>query len=510
MERLLMSKTREILRLRWVQGLSVRETARATNSSTGVVSKTEGRARRAGLDWSALEALDDVSLDVRLYGGPVASRGPERPRPDPIWMATELRKPGVTLELLHLEYLQQHPDGLRYTAFCNTYRTWKKKSQVSMRQEHKAGERAFVDYSGKRPWIVDPATGEVRAAELFVGTLGASNLTFAEATMTQTLPDFVGSHVRMLEYFGGAPAMLVPDQLRSAVRRPDRYEATINRTYADLGRHYNTAIVPARPRKPKDKAKVERAVQIAQRWILARLRHERFFSIDELNQRIRELVDELNQRPMKSFGNRTRRELFEVLDKPVLRPLPANRFECTEWKWARVAPDYHLQVDDNFYSVPYTLNREEVEICSTASTIEVWYLNKRVAAHARRTSTKYVHYTDPAHMPEAHLAVFEGGRRVRAWAETMGPATRELVERIFAAQPFEVQGWRSCQGLRRLESKYGPARLEQACATALGLGGRSYKSVERLLRLGREQGLESQEELHNVEHENVRGATYYH
>lgn len=505
-----MSKTREILRLRWNQGLSVRDTARATNASTGVVSTTEKRARRAGLDWAALDDLDDAALDARLYGGPKGHRGDDRPRPDPVWIATELRKKGVTLELLHLEYLDEHPKGLRYTAFCDTYRAWKKKSRVTMRQEHKAGERAFVDYSGKKPTLVDAVTGDVREVEFFVGVLGASNLTFAEATESQRLSDFIGSHVRMLEYFGGVPAILVPDQLRSAVRRPDRYEATVNRTYAELGRHYGTAIVPARPRKPKDKAKVERAVQIAQRWILARLRHETFFSLDALNQRIRELVDDLNLRPMKSFGNKTRRELFEVLDQPVLRSLPAHRFEPSEWKWVRVAPDYHVQVDHNFYSVPYTLHREEVELRLTATTIEVWYLNHRVTSHVRRQETMYKHYTNPEHMPDSHREVFEGGRRVRAWAETIGPATRELVEQIFSAQPFEMQGWRSCQGLRRLESKYGPERLELASAKTLSLNGRSYKSVERLLRLGRERDDETQDNSQQVDHDNVRGANYYH
>jgi len=509
MERLAMSKTREILRLRWSQELSVRQTASATCSSTGVVSKTVNRARSAGLTWKEVESLEDAALERRLYGGPKGLRGPDRPRPDPRWIAKELRRPGVTLELLHLEYLQEHPDGYRYTAFCETYRRWRARTKVSMRQEHKAGEKVFVDYSGKKPELVDLSTGEVRKVELFVGVLGASSLTFAEATLTQRLPDFTASHARMLAYFGGVPKMLVPDQLKSAVRIPDRYEPTINRTYAELGRHYDTAIVPARPRKPKDKAKVEVAVQVAQRWILARLRHEQFYSLEALNARISELLEDLNHRPMKHFGGTSRRALFEEVEQSSLRPLPDRPFEVSEWRRAKVAPDYHITVDHHHYSVPYSLHREEVEVRLTSTTTEVFFKGKRVAAHSR-SHQKYRHTTDPAHMPEAHRAVFEGGRQMRAWAEHVGPSTRALVERIFEAQPFEVQGWRSVQGLRRLEAKYSPARLEAACKSALSLNARSYKTVERLLRLGREKLDHPQDELQSIGHENIRGAGYYH
>ena len=509
MERLPMIKTKEILRLRWSQGLTVRQTSRATNCSTGIVSKTESRARAAELDWATIESLDDATLERRLYGGRKWSRDPARPRPDPVWIALELRKKGVTLELLHLEYLRAHPDGLRYTQFCQDFRAWKKKTRVSMRQDHKAGERLFLDYSGKRPEIVDPATGEVRQVELFVAVLGASNLTYAEATETQQLADFIRSNVRGLEYFGGVPEMLVPDQLRSAVRIPDRYEPTINRTYAELGRHYQTAIVPARPRKPKDKAKVEVAVQIAQRWILARLRHETFHDLEALNRRIRELVDELNRRPMKHLGGQTRRELFEMLDRPMLRPLPKTAFEPSAWKVARVAPDYHVAVDHHFYSAPYWLHGHEVEVRLTATTVEILYLNKVVATHIR-SREKYRHTTNRGHMPEHHRAVFEGGQRIRKWADGVGPSTRAVVEAIFRAQPIEVQGWRSAQGLRRLASKYGPERLEAACRLGDSLGARSYKTIERLLRLNRENFNPEQDELRAIEHDNVRGEKYYH
>ena len=344
-----MSKTREILRLRWALSRSVREASRAVAVSAGAVSKTEGRAKRAGLDWAVVEALSDEQLERRLYGGPKHTRGPSRPMPDPLWMHEELRRPGVTLELLHLEYLREHPDGYRYTAFCEAYRQWLGKRGLVMRQQHKAGEKTFVDYSGKRPSSFDRDTGAMIEVELFVAVLGASNLTYAAATRTQKIADFVRAHVRTFEYFGGVSKITVPDQLRSAVRVPCRYEPTISRAYAELGRHYGTAIVPARPGKPRDKAKVEVAVQVAQRWILARLRNEIFFSLETLNERIGELLEELNDRPMKKLGGVSRRELFERVERAALLPLPTERFEVSEWKRATVNIDYHVQLDDHFY-----------------------------------------------------------------------------------------------------------------------------------------------------------------
>jgi transposase len=289
MERLPMHSVREILRLRWVLGLGVRQAAASAGIGRSVVSKTTLRAEAAGLSWAAVEGLSDRALEERLYGPPrPPSHG--RAEPDPLYVHTELRRPGVTLELLHLEYLREHPEGYRYTAYCDRYRVWQKRLGLWMRQVHRGGEKAFVDYSGKRPSFIDPATGDRIVVEFFVGVLGASSLTFAEATLTQRVPDFLGSHVRMFEYFGGVPQLVVPDQLKSAVTVPRRSAPVIQRTYADLGRHYGTAIVPARPRKPRDKAKVEVAVQIAQRWILARLRNETLFSLGALNARIRELT----------------------------------------------------------------------------------------------------------------------------------------------------------------------------------------------------------------------------
>jgi transposase len=506
-----MSKVREILRLRWALARSVREASRAAGVSVGVVSNTERRAARAGLDWRAVEGLDDVALERRLYGGPKHTRGRQRVVPDGGWMHAELRRPGVTLELLHLEYLREHPNGYRYTAFCDAYRRWLDARGLVMRQHHKAGDKTFVDYSGAKPHVVDRTTGEVIEVELFVAVLGASNLTYAEATRTQTMGDFIASHVRAFAYFEGATRIVVPDQLRSAVRVPCRYEPTITRSYAELGRHYGTAIVPARPGKPRDKAKVEVAVQVAQRWILARLRNETFFSLETLNERIGELLEDLNDRPMKKLGGVSRRALFERVERAALLPLPAQRFELSEWRRATVNIDYHVALLEHFYSVPYPLVREEVEARLTATTVEIFHKSRRVASHPR-SHVRFRFTTDPAHMPEAHQRHFAGGDAVIAWGASVGPMTEAMVRRLLDANPVREQGWRSAKGLQRLAQKYGEARVEAACAHALHFGARSYKPVERLLALGREQLElpETRDETTPVPHENVRGPGYYH
>src|SRR5215210_1157790 len=334
-ERLPMRHIREILRLKWCLHRSHRETARSLGISPGAVASVISRATGIGLTWDALAEVSDDALEQRLYGPKVTGRV-ARPLPDPSWIHAELRRIGVTLELLHLEYLQPHPDGYRYSAFCGHYRAWLARQRLSMRQVHKAGEKLFVDYSGKKPEIVEATTGAVRAVELFVAVLGASNYTYAEATETQRSADFIQSHGRAVEYLGGVPAAIVPDQLKTGIRDACRYEPILQRTYEEWAAHYTTAILPARPAKPRDKAKVEVAVQVAQRWILARLRHETFFALAPLNARIRELLADLNARPMKGYGGASRRDLFTRFDQLALRPLPAERFIYTEWRQARV------------------------------------------------------------------------------------------------------------------------------------------------------------------------------
>jgi transposase len=506
-----MRQVKEILRQKWVLGRSHREIAHALGVSVGVVGTTVSRAAAAKLTSGELEALSEEQLEQRLYGPKLGTRAP-RPMPDPAYLHAERRKPGVTLELLHLEYLEKHPDGYRYTQFCEAYRQWLRKRRLSMRQVHHAGEKVFTDFSGKKPHVVDAATGEVTDAELFVAALGASSYTYAEATRTQQVPDWIGAHVRTYEFLGGVPRDTVPDQLRSAVSAPCRYEPAIQRTYEEMARHYGTTIVPARPGRPRDKAKVEVAVQVAQRWILARLRHRTFFSLGELNEAIAELLVELNARTMKTYGA-SRRELFERLDRPALRPLPDKRFEPGEWQKERLANiDYHVDVDGHYYSVPYQLAREEIEPRKTRTTVELYHRGVRVASHLRSTE-RGRHTTEPEHMPKAHQAHLEWSpSRFVRWAEKVGPETAKLVAAILSERPHPEQGYRSCLGILRLGKRYGDDRLEAACARAFRAGARSYRHVDSILRHGLDRVSPRGDGGPNrapLVHGNIRGRDYY-
>jgi transposase len=508
-ERLSMRKTREILRLKWVLGRSHREIKGAIGVGLATVTGTIARATAANLDWRAVDALSDDELENRLY--PKAAAGAERPLPDPAALDLELRKVGVTLRLLHLEYVEHNPGAYGYTQFCEHYRAWKLTQRVTMRQVHRAGDKLFVDYSGKKPCIVDPETGARVEVELFVAVLGASNYTYAEAARTQTVADWVMSHVRALEYFGGVPAAIVPDQLKSGVTRPCRYEPGVQRTYNELGRHYDTVIFPARPGHAKDKAKVEVGVQVAQRWILARLRNQTFFSLEELNERIAELLEELNTRVMVRY-KASRRELFERLERSVLKPLPTDRFSYGEWKKATPSIDYHVVYDDHFYSVPYQLQGQELWIRATALTVEVFHGEKRVASHLR-SYHRGRHTTANEHRSVLHLKHAEWTpERIISWAQTIGNHTALLVEKILAERKHPEHGFRSCIGIIRLDKKYGRDRLEAACARALAVGGRSYSHVHAILQHGLERAAlpsRDAEPSAPIDHENVRGPDYY-
>lgn len=508
-ERLPMRHIREILRQKLVLGRSNRQVAASLGISHGSVSNTASRGRALGLDWEAIKALGDDALEQRLYG-PRSTKRAGRPFPDPAYLHTELRRVGVTLQLLHLEYLEQHPDGFRYTAFCAHYNAWLSRQKPTMRQVHRAGEKLFVDYSGNKPQIVDPQTGEVTEVELFVAVLGASNFTYAEATRTQKVRDFIASHVRALEHIGGVPKAIVPDQLKSGVSRSCRYEPGLQRTYEEMAGHYGTAILPARPRSPRDKAKVENGVLVVQRWILAKIRNQTFFSLDALNERISDLCFELNERRMRVYGA-SRRELLERLDKAALGPLPEKRFVTGEWKTACVNIDYHIEFDHHFYSVPSTLLGTEVDIRATATTVEIYLGNERIAGHAR-SMRRGQHTTIAEHMPKAHQAHAEWRpSRILAWAGSIGPETAKLAEAILAARPHPEQGYRSCLGILRLSKKYGGARVELACARAMSVGARSYRHVESILKHGLDQ-LSPTEASRSTRptHENIRGRSYYH
>lgn len=508
-ERLSMRQVREILRQKWVLGRTHREVAQSVGLSAGAVGKVVGRAQAAGLTWAIAEPLDEEALEQKLYG-PRLPQTAQRPLPDWSLVHAERLRPDVTLELLHLEYLQAHPDGYRYTAFCDHYRRWLATKQITMRQEHRAGDKAFVDYSGRKPSYIDPKTSQRVEVELFVAVLGASSFTYAEASPSQRGPDFIQSHVRALAYFGGAPTALVPDQLKSGVSRSCWYEPGIQRTYEQLAAHYGTTVLPARPYRPRDKAKVEAAVLIAQRWILARLRNQTFFSLDELNQAIWALLEELNARPMRVY-QASRRQLFERLDRPALRPLPEAAFVYCEWKLARVNIDYHVELDGHYYSVPHALIHEQVELRATATTVEAFLRGRRVASHAR-SRERGRHTTIDEHMPRAHREHRDWSpTRLLSWAGTIGPSTAALVDAILKERKHPEQGYRSCLGILRLGKRYSHERLEAAATRALSAGARSYRHVDAILRRGLDRvALDAPAtDRPPVDHENVRGRDYY-
>ncbi|NIN68323.1 MAG: IS21 family transposase [Anaerolineae bacterium] len=505
-----MRKISEVLRLKWECGLSNRAIARSCSISHSTVGEYLRRAQEAGLSWPLPADLGEDRLFELLF--PKAPQSGSRVIPCPDWslIHTELRKKSVTLRLLWVEYREAHPDGYGYSQFCALYRQWAKRLKPSMRLSHKGGEKVFVDYAGQTVPIVDPHTGEVHQAQIFIGVLGASNYTYAEAHESQELSNWIGAHVRMFAFFGGVPEIVVPDNLKAGVKHPCRYEPDLNPTYQDLAQHYGTAVIPTRVRKPKDKAKAEVGVQVVERWILARLRNRTFFSLADLNQAIRELLDELNTRLMEHLGN-SRRELFERLDQPALKPLPERPYEFAIWKKARVNIDYHIEFDKHYYSVPHTLIHEEVYVRATQSTLEIFFKNRRVASH-RRTNSRGRHTTLSDHMPPAHQKYLEWSpERFTRWAQTIGPNTAQVVQALLDSRKHPQQAYRSCLGLLGLGSRYGEQRLEAACRRALPAGIHSYKGVKNILDAKLDQ-VEPEEPPTVVPktHENIRGQTYYH
>ncbi len=510
-ERLLMRQVREVLRLKYEQRLPHRAIARACGTGVGTVSDYCRRAREAGLTWPLPADWDDGQLEARLFQRVGDVVGVPRPLPDMAWVHQELRRPGVTLLRLWLEYLERYPTGYRYSQFCRHYQRWARTLAPTMRQVHRAGEKVFVDFSGKKPSIITAATGEVTAVELFVGALGASSYVYAEACPSQALGHWISAHVRMVEYFQGCPAIFVPDNLRSGVTQPCRYEPIINRTYLDFAQFYGAAVVPARQGHARDKAVVEANVLVAQRWILAAVRHHRFFSLAELNTAIWALLEVLNGRIRKPLGV-SRRQLFEQLDRPALRPLPTTRYEVAEWCEATVNIDYHVAVAHNYYSVPYQLVHQRLEARLTATTVELFLKGRRVASHRRRGG-RGQYATDPAHMPHAHRAHAEWTpSRLIAWAEATGPATAELVTAIFATKPHPEQGYRACLGIMRLSKAAGAARMEAACRRALHLGAPSYRTVQNILSSGLDRVRAERatpEPPPLPAHPHIRGSAYY-
>lgn len=508
-----MRKIKDVLRLHFDAGLKHRAIARSVGTSHTTVSDYLKRAGRAGLSWPLPDGLDETLLEQRLF--PPAVAIPTDQRPVPVWptIHQELKRKSVTLALLWEEYQSLYPEGYRYSRFCDLYREWSGKLRLSMRQVHKAGEKMFVDYAGQALPIVDRHTGEIREAQLFVAALGASSQTFVEATWTQGLSDWIGSHVRAFTFYGGVAEIVVPDNLKSGVSKPCRYEPQINPTYAEMAAHYGCAVIPARVRKPKDKAKAEVAVQVAERWILARLRNRTFFSLSEANAEIRRLLEQLNRRPFKKLPG-CRQELFETLERPALKPLPAVPYQFAEWRHARVNIDYHAEVDSHYYSVPYVLVKEQLDVRLTATTVEFLHKGQRVASHPR-SPQRYGYSTLSEHMPKSHREFAEWTpQRLVHWAAKTGPHTAALAEQILSSRAHPQQGYRSVLGLIRLAKNYTPQRLEAACQRALANGAGGLKSVASILKTGldRQPLPETSEQQLSLlpRHDNIRGADYYH
>lgn len=509
-ERLSMRTIREILRLKWEKKLSTKKIAQSCNIARSTIRDYLERARIAVLSWPLPPDLDDGRLEALLFSSGSTERPGKRGLPAMAYIRKELTRKGVTLRLLWLEYRQANPDGYQYSQFCQRYHRWRDRLDVSLRQTHRAGEKLFVDYAGQTIPVADPATGKTREARLFVSTLGASSYTFARAAFSEDLPSWIEAHVRALTFFGGVPEILVPDNLKSGVTRPCTYEPDINPTYQEMARHYGTVVIPARVARPRDKAKVESAVQVAERWILAALRNHTFLSIEELNRAVTEKLQELNNRPFQKMDG-TRRSLFESIDRPALKPLPATAYEYAEWRKVRVNIDYHIEVDGHYYSVPYQLLKEQVEVRMTAATVEVLFKNRRVAAH-RRSYEKYQHTTLEEHRPKAHQRYLEWTpSRIIDWAGKNGPHTRDLVACIIESRRHPEQGFRSCLGIIRLGKRYPPERVEAACGRALLLRTYSYKSVESILKthLDKQALPESSALEKPIFHYNIRGREYY-
>jgi transposase len=511
--RLSMRKIKEVLRLTHDGHLNTRQVALSLNISRSTVKDYQARAQKAGLGWPLPEALTEEALEQKLFPPLIVVEAPAKALPDFDYIYRELKahkKFNLTLDQLWREYREQHPEGYQYSQYCQLYRHYRSKLDYSMRQDHKGGEKLFVDY-GEGLSLIDPQTHEPIKTELFVAVWGASTYTYAEATLTQQLPDWIGSHTRAFDYFGCVPKIVVPDCLKSAVSRACRYEPELNPTYADMARHYGICVLPARPARPKDKAKVENGVLIAKRWILAVLRHRKFYALADLNTAMGELLERLNDRALRKL-KQSRRELFVLFDQPNAQPLPQKSYEYAEWKIATVNIDYHVEVDQHYYSVPFSLVREKIEIRLSAHTVEAFHKGQRVACHVR-SFVPHRHTTVKEHMPVAHQNYLEWSpSRFISWAQKIGPQTARLVQTIIENRTYPEQGYRSCLGILRLDQHYPKERLENAAARALRFSNLSLKALRKIL----ENGLDRLEEKDSGStavlpaHDNIRGGQYYH
>jgi transposase len=509
--RLSIEKLKQLLQFESSE-LTMREIGRALQLSAGAVSKYRCAVRAAGLNWEDAQHLEDTELERRVWQARAQRLPREVALPDCASIHIELKRhKHVTLQLVWDEYHAKHGAlALRYSSFCERYRQWLKRLQRSMRQRHYAGEKLFVDYAGRTVPIYGATCEEAYRASIFVGALGASGYAYAEATRTASLPDWLGSHVRMLEFYGYAPTILVPDNPRVGVTKADRYEPELQRSYEEMAAHFSIAVIPARPFRPRDKPRAELTVLLVCRWILARLRHQRFFSLEELNVAIRPLLTELNERPFQKLPG-SRRSVFEALDRPAMRPLPATPYVYAEWKRVRAAFDYHVDVDRHYYSVPHALVGQELWARFSAATVEVLHRSQRVASHVR-SYQRGAHTTISEHMPKSHRAHAEWTpARLINWGASIGANTCTVVEHLLKNKAHPEQGYRACLGLLSLARQYGQGRLEAASALAVKLNSPTRKSVLSILKTGRDQGhAATPEQLDLPEHSNVRGPKYYH
>jgi transposase len=507
-----MRKLKEVLRLRYELKLGYQQIGRSCAIAVSSVHKYLKRAEAAKVTWPLPEGWDEAKLDAALFPEGATRKPPASPRssPDLAHIHEELRADKhVTLQLLWEEYRQANPEGYRYSRFCELYQRWRSKLDVVLRQEHKAGEKMFVDWAGATIPVHDRHTGQVWQAPLFVAALGASSYTWAEATRDQQMECWLKAHIHAFEHFHGIPALAVPDNTKTGVTKAHRYDPDLNPTYYNFAQHCGFGIIPARPRKPRDKAKVENAVQVAQRWIVAALRHRKFFSLEELNGAIGELLHKLNHRSFRKKDG-TRASVWEAVDKPALKPLPLEPFDLSQWSRARVNIDYHVAFDSNLYSVPYNLVHELVEIRSTPTTVEILHKGARVASHLRHRGRGQA-VTNEEHRPKSHRAHLEWTpSRMIHWAETIGPNTARLFERIMTDKPHPEMGYRGCLGIIRLAEKYTPQRVESACGRALLTNACRYKSVESILKNSMDQvPLLSPPPASTPPHGNIRGSEYF-
>ncbi len=505
-----MRKIRDVLRLTYELRLSVREVSEATGVGKTAVGEYVARARVIGITWPVPPEIDDAELERRLFVPAGHHDGTARSVPDWARVHEELKRRGVTLTILWEEHRAVSPDGHGYSQYCWHYRQWRKCLSPVMRQTHVGGDKLFVDWAGDTVPVIDADTGEVRRAHLFIAVLGASSFTYAEARWTETLPDWIDAHVNALDFIGGVPKAVVPDNLKAGITTPSRYEPGINRTYQNLADHYDCVVLPARIRKPRDKAKVEAAVGLVERYVLGRLRNRRFLSLFELNVAVAECVATINAKVMKRIA-KSRRQLFESLDQPALRTLPAHAFEYAEWARATVAPDYHIEAADHYYSVPWRLLRETVDVRMTTAMIEVLHKGKRVACHVR-SSEKGKATTLNEHRPKSHRAYAEWTlAKATAEAAKIGPATVTLIANVMAAKRHPEQGLRACAGILALTKRFGPKRVEAAAARGNAFGATTYGSIQSIL----EKGLDriapvTPADAAPITHQNIRGRHYYH